>query len=57
MTLQLNGKKYKISFESSVEESINTMRRLPVFGIQDKPIDFEYPLVADLLAMPKDKPF
>jgi hypothetical protein len=38
------------------EESFTTLRELPLFGKADKPVDFRHPSIADLQAMPKDKP-
>ena len=40
----------------SREESFKTLRELPLFGLTDKVVDFRHPSVADLQAMPKDKP-
>ena len=40
----------------SREESFKTLRDLPLFGVTDEPVDFRHPKVADLQAMPKDKP-
>ena len=40
----------------SREDSFKTLRDLPLFGRTEKPVDFRHPSVADLQAMPKDKP-
>ena len=40
----------------STEDSIKTMRDLPLFGLIQNAVNFRYPTDADLRAMPKDKP-
>ena len=40
----------------SREDSFKTLRDLPLFGYTADPVDFRHPSVADLQAMPKDKP-
>ena len=35
---------------------MKTLRDLPLFGVTIYPVDFRHPSVADLQAMPKDKP-
>ena len=40
----------------SREDSFKTLRDLPLFGFTKHPVDFRHPSVADLQAMPKDKP-
>ena len=39
----------------SREDSLKTLRELPLFGHADKAVDFRHPSIADLRAMPKDK--
>ena len=39
----------------SREDSLKTLRDLPLFGNTKHPIDFRFPSIADLQAMPKDK--
>ena len=38
------------------EDSFKTLRELPLFGLTTSPVDFRHPSIADLQAMPKDKP-
>jgi hypothetical protein len=40
----------------SREDSYKTLRELPLFGEITHAVDFKHPSIADLLAMPKDKP-
>jgi hypothetical protein len=42
----------------SREDSFKTLRELPLFGRvgPEFPVDFRHPSIADLQAMPKDKP-
>ena len=40
----------------SREDSFKTLRDLPLFGQTGFPVDFRHPSVANLQAMPKDKP-
>jgi len=39
-----------------LEESLKTIRDLPVFGDVNAVIDFRYPTTEDLKSMPKEKP-
>ena len=48
-------KRFKNSDVRSLEEAVKTLRKLPLFGLQNQLINFEYPFAANLLAMPKDK--
>ena len=40
----------------SREDSFKTLADLPLFGYVMDRVDFRYPSIADLQAMPKDKP-
>ncbi len=49
-----NALKFELGF--SIEDNIKTMRELPLFGNTANPVNFRYPIDADLRAMPKDNP-
>jgi len=37
-------------------KAMSTMRKLPLFGLLNSPVDFEYPTEKDLALMPLDQP-
>ncbi len=38
------------------EDSLKTLRDLPLFGKTEYPVDFRHPSIEDLRSMPKNKP-
>jgi hypothetical protein len=43
-------------FDKKLEDAIDTLRDLPVFGLNNINSDYRWPRERDLLRMPTDKP-
>jgi hypothetical protein len=41
--------------QSSLEKCLKTLRELPLFGYSNVPVDFRYPKIEDIRAMPKNQ--
>ena len=52
--LQINQTEKQLS---AFQAAIQTMRKTGCFGRNNKPVDFEWPTLNDLLHMPKNIPF